>query len=85
MCVDYGVELSRHVTNRFVPRRGNELAALLVTNERRANPVFVVYEGMAESALDSEKLPIESVNIAIPGHNAHQFAAARAKRHLASV
>ena len=61
----------RAKANRFVPRRGNQLAAFLVANQRRADAFFMVHERMAKAAFDAEKLSIESVNVAVTGHDAH--------------
>jgi hypothetical protein len=52
------IQLSRHVTNRFVPGCRNQFAAFLVTNQRRANAFFVIYKRMSKAALDAKKLAV---------------------------
>ncbi len=59
------VETLRDVTNSFIPRCRNQLAAFLVTDHRRANALFVIDERMAEASLHTEKLAIETVDITI--------------------
>src|ERR1043165_8676989 len=46
------IEPLRNVANRFIPRRGNQLAALLVTDQRRANARLVIDERMSEASFD---------------------------------
>src|SRR6266850_2702517 len=85
MSVDYRIELLGHVTNSLIPGGRNQLAAFLVANQRRADALFMVHKRMAKAAFDAEKLAIESVNVAVAGHDAHQLAAARSQRHLTAV
>ena len=59
------IKTRRYLPNRFIPRRGNQLAALFVTDHRRANAGLVIDERMPEAALDAEKLTIDSVDVAI--------------------
>src|SRR3989442_741930 len=85
MSIDYRIELLGHVTNSFVPRGRNQPAAFLIANERSADAFLMVHKRMAKAALDAEKLSIESINVAVAGHDPHQLAAARAQRHLTAV
>src|SRR4029077_8002747 len=62
---DHGVELFRRKANRFIPGCGNQFAAFLVTDHRRADSLFMVDEGMAEAAFDAKELTVQSVDIAI--------------------
>src|SRR6185369_15386917 len=69
----------------FVPRRGNQLAALLVADQRRANARFVINERMPEASLDAEKLPVDAVDVTIASDRTQHFTGARAERHLAAI
>jgi hypothetical protein len=69
--VDDGIELLSDMANGVVPCRRDQLAVLLVANQRRANACFVVHEGVAKAALDAEKLSVNSIDIAIARHDAH--------------
>src|SRR6185369_11906489 len=59
------IETLSNVPDRFIPRRGNQLAALLITNQRRANARLVIDEWMSESSLNAEELAIDAVDIPI--------------------
>src|SRR2546421_208003 len=52
------IDLLRGKADRFVPGRGNQLPAFLVTNHRRANTLFMIHERMAKAALDAEELAV---------------------------
>src|SRR5690349_3790686 len=79
------IESLGHVANRFIPGCGNQLAAFLVTNQRRANARFVVDERMSEASLDAEKLAVDAVDVTITRDRTQHLAAARAERHLATI
>src|SRR5207245_8804414 len=70
------VELLCCEMDRFVPGGGDQLAAFPVTNQRRPNTLFVIDERMTEAALNTKELAIQSVNVPIARHDAHQLTAA---------
>src|SRR5262249_5921436 len=59
------IETLSNVANGFIPRRGNQLAAFFVTNQRRANARLVIDEWMSESSLNAEKLAVNAVDVTI--------------------
>ncbi len=59
------IETFGNVTNSFVPGCGDQLAALLVTNHRRADAIFVIDERMTKPALHAKKLAVDSVHVSI--------------------
>src|SRR5437016_5201519 len=75
----------RREANRFVPGRRNQLAAFLISNQRRAKALFVIDERMPKAAFDAEKLSVQSVHVTVARDDAHQLVASRTKRHLATV
>ena len=83
--LDDGAQLLGREPNRFIPRRGNQLAALLVPDKRRANSLLVIDEWMSEAALDAEELTIQSVDVTVARDYTHQLATARPERHLAAI
>src|SRR5690242_10499145 len=58
--VRHFIETLRDVTNSFIPRCRNQLAALLVTDHRRANARFVIDERMCEPTLNAQKLAVDT-------------------------
>src|SRR6266550_1617348 len=82
---DNGVDLLRCKANRFIPGCGNQPAAFLVPNQRRANSLLMIDEGMAEATFDTKELAVKAIYIAIARHDSHQLVAARAERHLATI
>src|SRR5688572_13388439 len=58
MRIDGRIKLLRDVTNSFIPGGRNQFAALLVTNQRRANAFFMIHKRMAKATLDAEKLSV---------------------------
>src|ERR671938_561401 len=85
MSIQRGLQPMSGVTYRFVPRRGNQLAALLITDHRRAQTLFVIDEGVSEATLNAKELAVDAIDVAVARHRAHQFASARAKAELAAV
>src|SRR5205823_7476411 len=65
MLADGLVDVLSDEANRFVPGCGNQSPAFLVTNQRRANSVFVIDERMTEAAFHAEKLTVVSIYITI--------------------
>src|SRR6185503_19840225 len=57
------IETFSDVTNRFIPRRGNQFAALLVANHWRADARLLIHERMTEPAYDAQKLAIDAVDV----------------------
>src|SRR5438132_10630901 len=53
VCVHKLVQLFGGEANGFVPGSGDQLTALLVANQRRANSFLVVDKRMAETAFDA--------------------------------
>src|SRR6185503_317544 len=82
MLVCYCIETLGDVTNRFIPRSRNQLAALLVTNQRRANTRFVVDERVSKTSFNAKELTVDAVDVTIARDHAHQLAATRTERHL---
>src|SRR6266567_5476170 len=85
MSFGYGAEFLCREPNGFVPGRRDQPAAFLITNQRRANSLFMVHKRMTETALDTKKLAIQSAYVAVARDNTHQFAAPRPERHLAAI
>src|SRR5688500_13676984 len=65
-----------NVANRVVPGCRDQLAALLVTDHRRANARFVVNERMCKPAFDAKEFAVDAVDVAITRDGAHHFAPA---------
>ena len=59
------IEPFRDVTNRFIPGCGNQLAAFLVTDHRRANARLVIDERMPKPTFDAKELAVDPVDITI--------------------
>src|SRR5689334_16517447 len=53
------------VTNCLIPGCGNQLAAFLVTDHRRANTRLMINERMSETTFDAKELAIDSVDVTI--------------------
>src|SRR5207244_2218398 len=79
------IKLLSREANRFVPGRGDQLAAFLISNQRRAKTLFVIDERMPKAAFNAEKLSVQSVHVTVARDDAHQLVASRTKRHLATV
>src|SRR5207302_4780357 len=79
------VETFSGESNRLVPSRGDKTPALLVTNQRRANAVFVIDERMPETAFDAQELAVMAVYVSIARDDAHQIVSARAQSPPATL
>src|SRR5215472_5869784 len=79
------IESLGHMPDRVIPGGGHQPAALLVTNQRRANAILVIDKRMSKATFDTEELAVDAVDIAIARHHAHQFTAAGTERHLTTV
>src|SRR5215213_8118649 len=70
------VETLGDVSNSFIPRCRNQLAAFFVADHRRANACLVIHERMTEASFDTKKLAVDSVHVTIASDDTHQLAAA---------